>query len=915
MLMNRYEELEFLGRMGAALTRVRAILDRTRDPRSPVDVPHSYDDKYVLAEFLGRASVASLMLALETLGLDEAGLATLRGWAATRSVTLRLRAQEECSFVREVTRKVESAQEHVTEVRTFLGGKTTRTDKIVTTITEYLWSFDARHEHRRSRAPDPREARRALVQGRARRDQEHHPPDPEAALRGAPAHRPRPHVGPPSDRRRRAGGLRRRPRAPRLPHAAPQPAGRRGAAGLRRRPGVVRGRDVALPLGGLPGAGRARLDLAAINAAEVFVPAVPLFDRGGGGEVLPVGYLTAFLDEERRSLAEKRARLDAAFPHDGSVITAHEAVLLVTLLHAQDVCRHFAGGVDFIEGMLRAQLVEAIGKEVTPAEFAEYMAFHHRKLFKPEYRPQAFSYAVRRPGHDPEGALGIEARVGRAMPEAISTIVARRDATRPMSFALDASTRVSFLGERYLHGWVAHQFSGRTDLALSLVARARQFSSFLLLVGRISSADSFDPRFGIIVQNKDVLSIPLMLEQIPTPKEFRDAIESLSPEQQRFAKAFRGMQLESTLFGVCVVQIKPQLERLLKLPPDSLTKEIKLTQDLLALFMEHQIPSDLLSYDGPEEAEAAVKLARVGEYVARMHAVIGEAKLRELEEAQEREAYRLAETDSTPFPVSAPMLGFVGSAAPFGPPGAMPYQGPPGMGGFPPPSPSAMPVAAGRMAAPPPPPQAPVAPPRAAAPATPAPTPATPVPTPARPAEAATLDPGARGDDDPQDYTRIPAALDRKFEALDDDGALRPTILGVGEVWSRSAQKSLLAERALTDLGPDDQKVERARAFDLIDALTKSGAMPLEHASLHVVIAATHCFDDTLLNTVIQRNVNPIERVERSSVIVATTIHGRPAADLLADDQRERFFLGSPRLRPDEPVRAEPGRDDPPAQA
>ena len=53
------------------------------------------------------------------------------------------------------------------------------------------------------------------------------------------------------------------------------------------------------------------------------------------------------------------------------------------------------------------------------------------------------------------------------------------------------------------------------------------------------------------------------------------------------------MQLESTLFGIVVVQVKPQLEQLLKLPAagckprfshlqskvDSLTKEIKLTQD------------------------------------------------------------------------------------------------------------------------------------------------------------------------------------------------------------------------------------------------------------------------------------------------------------------------------------------------
>ncbi|CAK9085040.1 Hypothetical protein (Fragment) [Durusdinium trenchii] len=37
------------------------------------------------------------------------------------------------------------------------------------------------------------------------------------------------------------------------------------------------------------------------------------------------------------------------------------------------------------------------------------------------------------------------------------------------------------------------------------------------------------------------------MSTIPTPKEFKDAIESLSPEVRSFAKAFRAMQLESTL--------------------------------------------------------------------------------------------------------------------------------------------------------------------------------------------------------------------------------------------------------------------------------------------------------------------------------------------------------------------------------
>ena len=41
------------------------------------------------------------------------------------------------------------------------------------------------------------------------------------------------------------------------------------------------------------------------------------------------------------------------------------------------------------------------------------------------------------------------------------------------------------------------------------------------------------------------LQVPLSLEQLPTPKEFKDAIASLSPEQQRFAKMYRAMQVGS----------------------------------------------------------------------------------------------------------------------------------------------------------------------------------------------------------------------------------------------------------------------------------------------------------------------------------------------------------------------------------
>ena len=55
-----------------------------------------------------------------------------------------------------------------------------------------------------------------------------------------------------------------------------------------------------------------------------------------------------------------------------------------------------------------------------------------------------------------------------------------------------------------------------------------------------------------------------------------------------------------------------------------------------------------------------------------------------------------------------------------------------------------------------------------------------------------------------------------------------------------------------------------------------------------MMVAATHCFEKSLMMTVIQDNINPIEKLERSSLIVASTIHGAPAEALVCDAQRER---------------------------
>ena len=136
------------------------------------------------------------------------------------------------------------------------------------------------------------------------------------------------------------------------------------------------------------------------------------------------------------------------------------------------------------------------------------------------------------------------------------------------------------------------------------------------------------------------------------------------------------------------------------------------------------------------------------------------------------------------------------------------------------------------------------------------------------------------------DLTQIPKILDRRFEELDKEGAVRPTIINPGQSWTKKAQKALLAEPTSTTLGVDEQK----------SALSRSGGLTVDHASLHVVIAATHCFDLSLMDTIIKNNVNPIEKVERSTLIMATTVHGRPVGQLVKGDQAQRVLTYTPGL-------------------
>ena len=479
-----------------------------------------------------------------------------------------------------------------------------------------------------------------------------------------------------------------------------------------------------------------------------------------------------------------------------------------------------------------------------------------------------------------------------------------------------------------------HRFESSSK-SHQLVARARQFSSFIMIVGNMADASTLEPKDAIIVLNKvcdrcvacinflhleyshrynhiisqDEVLIPLLLEELPTAKEFKDAVKSLSPEQQRFARAYRSMQLASSVFGVCIIQIKPQLEALLGLPADALDKEMKLTQDLMELFVEYQIPSDLLSYNGLHGNTVALQdmLSNVKDNVKGVMDVINSEKEKQLKSEQAKTEMAVEKAVQ-----SAVGTGMRGMDAPaiqqrrkmmkisepqlFGAAPTFLYKT----------------SIYGNMSVD-----------ARANDGFDDDFVSCPINSPGVTAsksysnvdeiddlmnqlefedDSLLMDPGATMNETASnktfkqthpttpasnqqgvDFTLTPKILDASIELNGEGNALRSTTMKTGQNWVRNRRENLLSIRTTQKLSSDDIKAEKNKAFDLLDALSRSGSLPIAYSDLHVVVAVTHCFDKDVMSTVVCDNVNPIEKLERSTLLLASAVHGVPARELIGD--------------------------------
>lgn len=637
------------------------------------------------------------------------------------------------------------------------------------------------------------------------------------------------------------------------------------------------------------GSTRAAL-LADISTDGVFCPILPLTEDA---KVLSMGDVGEFLDEQVRSLNEKTENLSKMFPPRQLVklTSIAEATIVVMCQHIRDLSTLYGDGVDYIENMIKQQLVEAIGKEVQSEDFDLFMKFHNRKLYGPDYAPKPFTYAVRRPNRFPEGVLTIESMHDKHEPIETFARKIEGSASSPIHVPINAATSIEITGDRYLHGWMQHRFEVQPRNGYQLAARARQFSSFLVIVGTMAGPSQFDPKEAIILQNKDEVLIPLLTTVLPTAKEFKDAISSLSPEQKAFAQAYRSMQLESSVFGVCVIQLKAQLEKLLGLWDGALTKEIQLTQDLMSLFVDYQIPSDLVSFDGPSDKDQDFKLLAVKKHVKSVKDVVIAEKEKQIAE-EARKADMRAEMNFTgeteqiengmdlhygdegtrmlrSTEVSYPMASMASCASASRAPEALKKTRSKGV------------YATSKRT-------------NASLPSR-APTPSIPLST--EPVQPGMTSLAPSNTSVTEDFTVVPKLLDSKIEKYDNDDALRSTIIKAGAVWTRVRQENLLTFAKLSTLVGPVVEDERRKAFDLLDAISRSGTLPIDCAELHIIVGVAHCFENDCMGTIIQDNVNPIEKVEKSSLMIAGTIFGESTKKLIADKtQLERVQNVFPQL-------------------
>lgn len=261
-----------------------------------------------------------------------------------------------------------------------------------------------------------------------------------------------------------------------------------------------------------------------------------------------------------------------------------------------------------IENQIRDFIIEAVGCKVKLEDFRNCMNHWCTTNCDSLLQPKSFHYQIKR---DSNAAMEGSLELLDDKNEEIVTFVQKLPSpSSPIQFPISGESTVRLKGEIFLHGCVEYEFKGKMRKKYNLNITPSTLGIFIVLVGNLIYENEFQPQWAQIVikSSNEQIQVPIEINKIPSLKRFKKSIRSLSNHQQQFASSIREKTLSSSLLGICVIQVKPQLESILRLPFKLLTKEIQMTYELLRMFIEYQIPTDILSLSDSDDSQNAVEL-------------------------------------------------------------------------------------------------------------------------------------------------------------------------------------------------------------------------------------------------------------------------------------------------------------------
>ena len=149
-----------------------------------------------------------------------------------------------------------------------------------------------------------------------------------------------------------------------------------------------------------------------------------------------------------------------------------------------------------------------------------------------------FCYTIWRPGHDPDAILAIEciSNTTDAI-KSIETIVQTisGESAQSIFISIIGTMSIEMKGPCFLHGWIQNCFATSDQGQFNLIAKACQFSNFILLVDVMAGPEKFNPKEEIILQNKDKVLISHLLIELPKPRSSRMPLFHLAQSRNVFS--------------------------------------------------------------------------------------------------------------------------------------------------------------------------------------------------------------------------------------------------------------------------------------------------------------------------------------------------------------------------------------------